>query len=151
MSTARMTSPRSRYCSYSSCIAGISSRQGWHQVAQKLMSTGLPLRSASRTVPPSAVGRLKSGAGLPSRAAGCAPLQAARARARRVLSIEYRVLSRAFTGRFPAQREYRVPSTAYRLAVSQDDSPVEVLRQAQEQAGDHHDADGDQENTADHL
>src|SRR6266849_6470788 len=154
MSMARITSPRSRYWSYSSCMAGISSRHGAHHVAQKLMSTGLPLSWARLMDSPSTSCSLKSGAGLPRRATGWVPQAAAAS------SASANPPDSAARTRWPAQdRETLVIRSASVQCCAgttsgrplEHDAPVEVLRQAQEQAGEHEHAHRDQERSADRL
>src|SRR3990172_1238810 len=57
-------------------MAGISARQGGHQVAQKLTSTTLPRRSDREICPPPNKSSVKSGALNPSRGLGGAPVVA---------------------------------------------------------------------------
>ena len=64
--TPRISSPSSACPAYASTMSGNSSRQGGHQVAQKLTSTGRPRSSESLTGSPSMVSRSISGAGSPT-------------------------------------------------------------------------------------
>src|SRR4030065_2723746 len=59
-------------------MAGISARQGGHQVAQKLTRTTFPRRSDRVTCPPPSKSGVKSGALKPSRGlGGASPVTAA--------------------------------------------------------------------------
>src|ERR1700733_6639721 len=73
--------PAGLYLRYICSRIGISCRQGPHQLAQKLISTTWPLRSARLTGLPAAAGNLNAAAGEPVLAAG-AGSAAAGARAR---------------------------------------------------------------------
>ncbi len=64
--TARTVNAPVPFSSCSALITGISDRQLPHQVAQKLISTGRPRSSLSRTRDPSGWDSSKSGASLPS-------------------------------------------------------------------------------------
>ncbi len=57
-------------------MAGISISQGPHQLAQKLMSTGLPRNSLKLTGWPSRFSSVKSGAAAPARGAPSAEPEA---------------------------------------------------------------------------
>src|ERR1700722_2995719 len=59
--------PFEAYSFWSSMSQGVSILQGPHQVAQKLISKGLPLKLESETVCPLTFSSTKSGAGLPTR------------------------------------------------------------------------------------
>src|SRR5439155_3908932 len=61
-SMATTSRPSARCARYSSRISGSSSRQGTHQVAQKLIRTGLPLSCESETRWPSMSVSVKAGA-----------------------------------------------------------------------------------------
>src|SRR6266545_4847421 len=63
MLIASTTRPSALWASYARTISGISARQGSHQLAQKLISTGWPWNFDSVTVLPSSVFKVKSGAG----------------------------------------------------------------------------------------
>src|SRR3990172_6392294 len=83
--TASTSSPRGLKDWYIFSMAGISARQGGHQVAQKLTSTTFPRSPDRLACPPPSSSRVKSGALKPSRGlGGGAPPEVAAAGAREV-------------------------------------------------------------------
>ena len=74
--TASTASPRARLAAYTCWMAGISARQGPHQLAHRLTMTTWPRKAESAAGPLSIVFKVKSGAGNPSRGLGICPLRA---------------------------------------------------------------------------
>src|SRR5262245_40862284 len=78
MLTANTVKPEPRYFSYRRARCGISTRQGPHHVAQKLIITTCPRCSCSRKFGPSRLGSVKSGAPADGvTAASAAPIASA--------------------------------------------------------------------------